>query len=453
LPNHPDDQLLLLYSFDPTAAGDATALEAHLETCPDCRKALDEHRAFDALLADEYSWPDEGRDVGPPPGLHRLSAIAARKREEDTDAEEKLAEVLELFLSGSSDAFVWADIAFDRAYHTGGVVRKLADAAEKAFQTKPRRALILSETAGAIVGMLSTSAYSAIEIAALRGLAWKQRANAHRYLGHFNHALEALDRAERAYRELPRPELDLASIMYIRATIYCEQQAYDRAEAAAQESTAAFARLGQTDNYFASRYLQGCVAFEQRQLGEAQSIFAAVFAYWEANGDIAWIARIALALGNCYLERGDLGNASRSIHEGMLAFRNAKVLDGEIQCRWALALVVQREGRYRIAAERLRSVRDEFTALGSMADAALVTLDIMETFLALGDPREVRRAAGTIVKLFKDNGMITGALTAADYLKQAAAMQSVSPGIIDYIRRYLRRVVVEPELAFVPPPL
>jgi len=453
VPNHPDDQLLLLYSFDRSAVDDAASLEAHLDACPDCRKALDQHQAFDTLLADAHTWPDEEPELALPPAWRELSAMAARNREEDADAADKLDVLLDAFLSGSSDAFLWADITSDHDLYTGGVVRKLADTADKASYTVPRRALILAETASAIVGMLSTSAYSPLEIAALRGLAWKERANANRHLGRFSVALEALDRAERAYRELPRPELDLASITYIRATIYCEQQAYDRAQPAAQESTAAFERLGQTGRYFDSLYLQGCIAFEQRQLGEAQSIFTAVFNYGEANGDVFSMAITSLALGNCHLERGDLINASQYIHESMLAFRNIKMEHGEIRCRWALALVVQREGRHRTAVERLRSVRDEFAALGGVSDAALVTLDIMETFLALGQPREVRRAAGNIVKLFKESGMVTGALTAADYLNQSAAMQSVSPSVIDYIRRYFRRLEVEPELAFVPPTL
>lgn len=104
-----------------------------------------------------------------------------------------------------------------------------------------------------------------------------------------------------------------------------------------------------------------------------------------------------------------------------------------------------------MAVQRLRDVRDEFVSLGSVSDAALVTLDIMETYLLMEQPREVRRTAGNIVKLFKEAGMVTGALTAAGYLKQAAAMSSVTPGLIDYIRRYLRRVDVQPDLAFVPP--
>jgi tetratricopeptide (TPR) repeat protein len=453
VPNHPDDQLLLLYSFDPTAVADAAALETHVETCPDCRKALDEHRAFDALLADAHSFPDEETDASPPPSLRQLSAMAARNREEDADAAEKLDELLEPFVSGASDAFIWADIAADRAYYTGGVVRKLADAADKASYNAPRRALILAETAAAIVGMLSTSTYSSMEIAALRGLAWKQRANANRHLGRFSAALEALDRAERAYRELPRPELDLASLMYIRASIYCDQQAYELAEPRAEQSASAFAQLGQTELYFRSRFLQGIIAFEKRELGDAQSIFDSVFAYGEASENLSWVARASQALGNCHLERRDRSNASQFLHRGLVAFRDLGILSEEIRCRWGLALVVQQGGQHRVALERLRTVRDEFVMLGDVSDAALVTLDIMETFLAIGKPRDVRVAAGNIVKMFKDAGMVTGALTAADYLKHAAAMESVTPTLIEHIRRYFRRVELEPDLAFVTPRL
>lgn len=451
MPDHPDDQLLLLYSFDRTAVDDVANLEAHLDACPDCRKALDEHQSFDALLADAHSWPGEEADAVPPAGLRELSAMAARNREEDAYAAQKLDALLEAFLSGTSDAFLWADIASDRAYYTGGVVRKLADAAYKALDSVPRRALILAETASAIVGMLSASTYSSIEIAALRGLASKERANANRFLGRFNAALEALNRAERAYRELPRPELDLANITFIRGSIFCEQQAYDSAEPHAERSATSFAQLGQTELYFRSRFLLGIIAFETRQLGRAQEIFDSVFAYGEACGNLSWVARASQALGNCYLERRDLSTASQFLHGGMIAFRDLGILSEAIRCRWGLALIVQREGRHRAALDRLRQVRDEFLAFGGVSDAALVTLDIMETFLALGKSQEVRRAAGNIVKLFKDAGMVTGALTAADYLKQAAAMDDVTPTLIEHIRRYFRRLEVEPDLAFVTP--
>jgi tetratricopeptide (TPR) repeat protein len=451
LSEHPTDDLLSAYAHDPSPAAGAAELEAHLEACPPCQKLLNELRAIEALLGEEDSWQTDPVDIAPPPAVRALSAMAAHNRREDAEAEAMLSPLLNRFIEQSSGAFIWADIGSNPAYYTAGVVRKLADAADKAQYSAPRRALILAETASVIVGMLSTTVYTPIEIAALRGVALKQQANVNRQLGRFQAALEALSRAERAYRELPRPELDLASITFIRGTIHFHQHNFELAAQHAEESAAIFARLGQTELYLRSRHLQGGIAFEQRELGKAQSIFDSILAHGEATGDLVWIARETQALGNCYLERGELSSASLACYQAMHAFRDLGILSEEIRCRWGCAVIVQREGHYRTAIARLRAVREEFVALGGVYDAALVTLDVMETFLLLEKPRDVQQTAGNIVKLFKDAGVVTGALTAADYLKQAAAMRNVTPSLISYIRRYFRRVDVQPDLAFVPP--
>jgi tetratricopeptide (TPR) repeat protein len=450
LPEHPTEDLLSTYALDPSLVEDAARLDAHLAGCPPCRERLAAIRDFEQLLAEPESWSDAG--VAPLlPARRTLSAVSARNRREDADADALLTPVVDRFLTASSAKFVWEDIASRPEYHTGGVIRKLADAADKAQYSVPLRSLILAKTASTIVGMLSRTTYTEREIAALRGVSWKQRANASRQLGRFNDALEALQHAERAFRELQRPEMDLASITFIRATVYFEQQRYDAAEREAEKCTATFAQLGQTDLHIGSRYLQGCIAFEQRQLGQAQLIFDSVLAWGERTGNQSWLATASLALGICHSERRELGTATRYFQQGLLAFRELAILSAEIRCRWGLALVVQREGRHRTAIPRLREVREEFAAVGAVSDAALVTLDIMETFLLLGKPREVRQSARSIVRLFKEAGMVTGALTAADYLKQSAILENVTPGLIEYIRRYFRRVDLQPDLAFVPP--
>ena len=450
MPDHPTDELLSAYALDSSLVPDAAELEEHLDNCEPCRHRLAGIQSIETLLTEEASWLDS-EDVAIPRPPRALSEIAARNRREDAEADAMLTPLVERFLSQSSGAFLWADIASRPEYHTAGVVRKLAAAADQAQYSVPLRALILAETASAIVGMLSTTTYTSIEIAALRGVSWKQQANANRQLGRFKAAFDALDRAERAFRELPRPELDLASVTYIRAVLYAEQQKYDVAEGYADACTAVFSRLGQTELYIRSRQLQGWIAFEQRQTEEAQSIFNSVFLYGETTESAFWIAHGAMAVGNCFLERRDFAGATKYLHLGLETFRTLGMQTDEIRCRWGLALVFQRDGRHRNAISRLRDVRDEFASLGSVSDAALVTLDIMETHLLLGQPREVQRAAGNILKLFKEAGMVTGAMTAADYLKQAATMQKVTPNLISYIRSYFRQVAAEPGFAFLPP--
>lgn len=133
-------------------------------------------------------------------------------------------------------------------------------------------------------------------------------------------------------------------------------------------------------------------------------------------------------------------------------FKERGIVVEEIRCRWGIARVAQKSGDAERAASRLRAVRDEFTAIGVTTDAALATLDLMESYLVLRKWRDVQTAAGNVVELFREAGMLTGALTAANWLRHAARMKSVTPSILDYLRSYLKRVDVQPDFAFIPPP-
>lgn len=441
--DHPGEELLTTYSIAPELVPGRAELEAHVRSCAACEAELADIRAFGALLADEASWPGEKPERAPA----ALRESAARRRQEDAEAEK----LLQPLLDGPAPAFVWEDLPSKPKYYTVAVVRKLAAAADRMSYTNPRYALSVAKTASVLAGMLPASRYTPEELAAAKGMAWKQQANALRHLGRPLKAREALDRAQIWFEQLPSSELDLASIEYIRATTYTQQQDYQIAERHAAESTAAFLRLGQTGLYLGSRLLEGYIALENRDLARAQEIFETVYGYGEANGDATWTATGALALGHCLLERGDAANAERFLQSSLLLFRDLGITSAEVRCRWGLALVARRGGRPRIAVSRLRSVRNELLALGAATDAALVSLDLMETLLELGKPRDVQSAARDVVELFKEHGMLTGALTAADYLKQASAMRSLTPGIIDYVRKYLRRVAEEPDFEFVAP--
>lgn len=444
--NHLPEEALIAYAAEsqPSAAG--MAVEAHLDGCPPCRDRYETIlRELANGLDEEESWVVEEPD---PVAAQALREQAARNRREDEEAKELLGTLLQ-----DPEAFVWEDVSRKRKYHTGGVVRRLATAAFETCYQSPRHAFHLAETAVAIAEMLKPDVYGKVALAAWRGLAYKQQANALRILGRLPEAIESLDRAERYYETLPMPDFDVASVTYVRASVLFEQQRYDEADRYAAESTRKFLHGGQTDYYARSRHLQGAIAFEKGELARARTIFESLLAYGELIGDKTWIAREALALGNCALELREFANATEYLHNGVRNFRELGNAHEVLLCEWALALVVQRHGEPRRAVSRLGQIRDQFLSLGSSTDAALVTLDLMETFLLLGKPRDIQRAARNIQAIFKNAGMLTGAVTAADYLKRAAAMREVTPSLIEYLRKYLRRVELQPDFAFVPPSL
>ena len=442
--DHPSDDLLSAYALHHALVADRGEIEDHLEGCADCRTRLDEIRSFDRLLAEPSSWTD---DDPPPPEPNPFMEAAALRVRETAEADELLKDVLD----GPPASVVFANLPEKPKYHTGGVVRKLLDAAASACYTEPLYALNLSDTAIAVASMLPETRYIAADIASLRGTSWKMRANALRLLGRHREALDALESAERFYKRFPRPELDMAAVTFVRATIYYEQELYEQARALADACVDAFSQLGQSESYIGGRLLQGNIAFETRDLERAERIFREILAHGESTNALGWIARSSQVLGSTLVETGSLNEAANLLHTAVMTFRDLGITIEEVRSRWGLARLVQKSGQPDVAVPRLRSVRDEFAKLGARTDAALVTLDMMEAFLSLRKPREVRRAAGNVVTIFKDADMLTGAIAAANWLRQAAAMRAVTPSILDAIRRYFRRVSIIPDAVFTPP--
>jgi anti-sigma factor RsiW len=115
--DHPSDELLSAYTFDPLLVPDRTILEAHLAACEVCRERLAELRAFDVRIADDDAWPeDTDRESAASAELRTAAGEVAR---EDAEAEALLGELLR----GPSEAFVWANLQEKPKFHSGGVVR------------------------------------------------------------------------------------------------------------------------------------------------------------------------------------------------------------------------------------------------------------------------------------------------------------------------------------------
>jgi tetratricopeptide (TPR) repeat protein len=444
---HIPEHTLSAYALDRSLVPDAEIVDAHIAECGACNEHLAEMRSFDSLLGDPASWPDFDSVQHSNPS--QILEIAARIRREDEHAEF----LLEPILNASPEAFVWADLPSKYQYFTGGVVRRLAAAAEAAWHTAPRHSLNLAETAIAIAGKLSTDTYTEFELSAWHGVGWKQRANALRHLGKHDDALEALSRAERFYRRLPYSEFDLASVSFIRGTIYFEQQRYDLAEVHAQTAADSFEHLGQTERFLYARHLLASIAFEKHMIDRAEGIFRTIYDYFSAANDPLWIARGEQALGNCALERGDFTTAAHLLHKALQGFQTLNVTSSAVRCTWALALITTRSGSPRVGATQLREVREAFLELGAACDAALVSLDLVEVLTRSRRSREARREASRVATIFKEAGMLKGALSAADFLKRTSATTAAPISVIEHVRQFLRRIEYQPDLAFVPPPL
>jgi tetratricopeptide (TPR) repeat protein len=443
--DHIPESELAVFAFAPDAMPEPrrSVITRHTAECATCRATLD----FFAVAEDDLSDIDVWEPVMGSATHEALMSYAARIADEDREAEELLKP---LFDAPAKAA--WMNLHTQRRFLSGGVARRLSAHAHSVCESEPLDALTFADAAISVAEGLPDDTYPAKAIYELRGTAWKERANAQRYLGQCPEALESLLRAERAYKHLTSPSLGLSAVAYVRACVFCDQQRLDEAASMAERAEHGFAHLGDDDRRMTALYLRATIKFESRNLGDAAALFGQVIEYAESMNNSLWIARGSDALGKCEVHRGNLGEASMHFHKALALFRGIGSASELLCTEWGIAKVLLQAGKQSEAIRRMRDVAAEFERRGMVTDSALVGLDVADALLVLGRARQIVDLATRLFHVFTNAGMLTGALTAIAYLKEAAATGTLTPDDVQAVRSFVRRAERQPALLFVPPP-
>ena len=196
---HIDEDALTEYAVaDGRNRSASAAIAGHLNECEECQARYGRIAAFFDALTSPDMW--EAADAGAAVAANQRAILefAARSQQEYAEAARALAPLL-----ADTVGFIRERIERDEGYRTGGTVRVLSEAANDAFERNPLHARNLADAAVVIAEQLSTDDYPLDTVHTLRGLAWKERANALRFLAEYPAALDALSRPARILP--PRP--------------------------------------------------------------------------------------------------------------------------------------------------------------------------------------------------------------------------------------------------------
>lgn len=445
---HLSDKELASYAMDPEslAVDRRRVIEQECARCAICRTSLD---FFSVIRAEDLSEMESTNAEVVSSNDDAVRRYVERIEAEDREADEVLAQE-KLLTSPIKTA--WKNLHRDKRLLTGGVVRRLCAQANSIYESEPLDALTFADAALSVAEALPDNTYPRHEMFELRGTAWKERANALMVLGEYPAALDALTHAERTFAHSGSPELGLSIVALVRASVFYEQGRLDDAAASAERAEYGFAYIGQEERRMRAVFLRASIRYEARDLVSAVALFQQVLEHGEATSDDRWIARASYALGNCEIERSSLADASMLFHKALVIFREIGPEWDRLATEWGLARIVLLSGRYDDAVRRLRHVAAGYERRSMMSDGALVWLDIVDALLTLGQREQVVDIATRLFRIFREAGMITGALTAIAYLKEAAATGRLTSAGVNAVRSYLRRAERQPELTFVPPP-
>ncbi|HEX7140107.1 MAG TPA: hypothetical protein VF219_19805, partial [Vicinamibacterales bacterium] len=297
---HIPDDLLIEYADDPASHPD---LDTHLAACSDCRTALSFYRTLSAELREDEVWTHEN-ELRTQKGQRAVREFADRIAAEDAEARRLLDRILE-----SPYRFARANILGKRRFRTGGVVRRLCEAVREQCEQEPLYAMELAETAQAVAESLPDDYYPSAMVFDLRGRTWKEYATICHDLGRYREGLDALQRAERAYRHLSDSGAGLAAVNLSRAILLWKLQRYAEALPFARAAAEEYAARRDTSRYIEAQEVEAVILQRTGNPLPARQIHQRAYDAADHLDDPAMKARTARNLGISYRDEGDLGNA------------------------------------------------------------------------------------------------------------------------------------------------
>ncbi len=440
---HYSDDELAWHSLKPRGE-----IVRHLEECVECSARNGKNQRFDAALsvADTWTYPQNLRSDEDQVRGH-LREIGSRISNEMAEAEQGLRALI-----SDPPSFLCRDGPWEHEFRTAGAVRVLCDAANGACERDPLHALKLANTAIVIAMSFNPAEhYLGIAVHQLSGLAWKERANALRYLGRFHEALDALDQAKRVYERADANPCDLALLLYTRGIVLYRSAHASEAEQCADEATAIFAAAGDRVRYLHARMLRASVRYWRQDFAGARDDYRALLARAKEEGDDLLGARLSSAVANCDLDLGDAKAAEPTLLDALRVFQREGMETEVARVRWALARVPLVDGHFAIAISHLRASRLECERLGMSNAAAYISLDLAEALVATGtNLHEVQEISRELLATFKAAGMVNEALTALAYLREATRARTITSAKVRHVRQFLTRLEDQPTLRFDP---
>lgn len=401
---------------------------------------------FESLAADPAVWRDVDTFRHLPPRLGEARAARAAIEAENAQAARRIAPLLK-----SPLRFLDAGVAEDAALRTPAAVRMLCAEAHALLDRWPKFSATIAAAAAAIAKKLD------VPVAArqfLLATALRERANALRFLGSFQEALEALDEAETLFRagDASLAPFELAIVYYIRGTVLIQlDETTADALAISIRAADAFQSYGDQSREMSARLLNGLALLHLRRPAEALHAFEQVIA--DARG-MDHKRMMAHGFKNAALASADLHDldeAERYFADALAIYDELGMTIEQARVGWALAAIPVARGRLDEGAAALEGARRDLLRLGLKDDHGLATLEWAEVRLALGRSDGVQEACRQIMLEFESEGMMQKARLALAYVHEALARRRATPELLRSVRTYLAELPRRPDISFTPP--
>jgi tetratricopeptide (TPR) repeat protein len=421
-------------------------MERHSRGCEECSAKLREGLQFRETLRDPATWT-EPRVRSHRSMIEELEALERRLDDERSSAE-ALLRVLEPTELEFRLAFP-ATLGQPRSDATVGLVRALIDRSFEEVERDPKRGLSYASLAVRAALLLRPDDYPLDLVLATRGQAWRQRANARRMSGELVTALEDLDRAAAEFNETAVPEPEIATLHYIRATVYWTQGRLADATKLLHQASRTFRRFGDDVRFRNAQMLLAGVIERSGDRDEAIEILRGILKHLPA-GDAVFRGRVLHNLG-VFLLHGNEPRAESYLQQAHHCLQAAGLRTEALRALWNLGRAARQRENFDSAARTLEKAYEEAAALGLHLDVAMIALDRAELYLAQEEIPFVQSLCQDALRTFQTADTPRFAAEAFAYLEAAAKRRKLSTDDLSFVRDFFVTATAEPGLRFVPP--
>ncbi|HEX8409750.1 MAG TPA: tetratricopeptide repeat protein [Thermoanaerobaculia bacterium] len=424
--------------------------DAHLPSCTVCREKLDSFSMVAGVLHDHDVWDTRTLHLDPVPAtITNLRAFADRMTAEDTAA----AAILPELLAGPREEWM-PRLREHPEWRTAGVVRGLIAATIPVQMTMPPDALEMSVLSTEIADSLDPAAYPSDAVARLRGTAWRDRTYALYYVGRYNEALAAADRADAILRACVVDEYERARVAMVRALALRVTEDIPAAMAAVRFSRDTFTRFDDVMRIASAGLAETHLLLSRSDFQSALTLLQSLEIRMSRTTDANTHARVLSNMGYCLWKLGRVDDALHYHAASAQLFEDLGIDTEQVRARWNIASILASAGRLDEARARFEILRSEFAALGMTSEQTLVSLDIAELMLAREEFIGVEVICRAAMHCFETAGLSYSAraLTALAYIREAAQHKTITPVQVRHVREYLKRLPHDGELLFAPLP-
>jgi len=379
-----------------------------------------------------------------PNNIHALVAIAERIEAEQRRARpvvERLVTTLEL---------QW-DTEIPSEWRTVGFVQELNKVFPSVLQQNPGTAHALAQFALVVATSIPRDRYPSLVLTQIEGMAWQRIAQAHHYRSNYAEALRALDAADkRVWTENGLFE-ERATIGLIRAMVFADLLRFDDAELLLADSEEVFDTVGNLRLYGSCLLLRGMIAYRQHRLLPAAEIFEEAVEVLREADDLPQLAKALRALAVVHYDLGDLPSAASAFQDALSIFSDLGFTPEIARTKGGLGRISLSRGRYAEARTLLTEARSVFLTLRMPEEAGLAGLELVETFIAMGEEFRAVAVAEQVIEEFRRANLNERAATAVAYLREMMTNPRAREAA-RHVRQYVEALKQEPERLFMPLP-